>query len=263
MPFDPSIFEAEVALKLIPTEQLPTKAQQALEAGFDGPRTVRMAILDSKSYWEIEQVLPEMLNELGMTSLSPKEAAMRLATLHAKHLLETREDPISSLSRFHRLMQAGDYPDELQELGWLGDELDGCTGCYTADEQSEFAIEALENLLSPELRERRRAEREAKWLKQREEAKCDWPYIFDSPTRRALLKEPNRDRLVEMRPLFWIEAAAWLLLGWAFGSWKTVAVGYLVTKPLLMALSYWSEYRRLKRERRDLLLRLRVPEDQI
>lgn len=188
MPFDPSIFEAEVALKLIPTEQLPTKAQQALEAGFDGPRTVRMAILDSKSYWEIEQVLPEMLNELGMTSLSPKEAAMRLATLHAKHLLETREDPISSLSRFHRLMQAGDYPDELQELGWLGDELDGCTGCYTADEQSEFAIEALENLLSPELRERRRAEREAKWLKQREEAKCDWPYIFDSPTRRALLK---------------------------------------------------------------------------
>ena len=46
MPFDPAKFEAEVALKLTPTERLPAAAQDALEAGFDGPHVLRMAILE-------------------------------------------------------------------------------------------------------------------------------------------------------------------------------------------------------------------------
>jgi hypothetical protein len=46
MPFDPATFEAEVAIKLIPTERLTLVAQDALEAGIEGPHVLRMAILE-------------------------------------------------------------------------------------------------------------------------------------------------------------------------------------------------------------------------
>jgi hypothetical protein len=57
MPFDLATFEAEVALKLIPTERLPSVAQDALEAGFDGPHVVRMAVLEPVADWGIDQAL--------------------------------------------------------------------------------------------------------------------------------------------------------------------------------------------------------------
>lgn len=46
MSFDPATLEAEIALKLIPTERLPSIAQDALEGGFEGPHILRMAILE-------------------------------------------------------------------------------------------------------------------------------------------------------------------------------------------------------------------------
>jgi hypothetical protein len=78
-----------------------------------------------------------------------------------------------------------------------------------------------------------------------------------------LLKERYKERLEYIRPLFGIEVIAWLMLGWASSSWSLALVGFAVTLPLLFALAFWGEYRRLKHERRDLLLRMRVPEDQI
>jgi hypothetical protein len=116
MPFDPARFEAEVALDLIPTEKLPAVAQDALEAGFDGPHVVRMAILEPEAGWAIDQALP---------------------------------------------------------------------------------------------------------------------------------------------------LAAWILVGWAFSSWRTATIGFIVTVPVLLALSVWGVYWRMKVERRDLLLRWRVPDYQI
>src|ERR1700744_2800985 len=118
MPFDPATFEAEVALKLIPPERLPAVAQDAMEAGFDGPHVVRMAILEPAYGWAIDQALPSMLEELGCRELSPKEAALWLGRERAKHLLETGEDPLPSLPYFYRLMRTADYPDELIGLGY-------------------------------------------------------------------------------------------------------------------------------------------------
>jgi hypothetical protein len=40
-----------------------------------------------------------------------------------------------------------------------------------------------------------------------------WPYVLNSPTGRALLKERYKEKLAEMRPFLWIELVTWGLLG--------------------------------------------------
>lgn len=260
MPFDPATFEAEVALKLIPTERLPAAAQDALEAGCDGPHVLRMAILEPSAVWAIDQALPPMMEELGLRSISPEEAALKLACQRAQRLMETGEDPMPSMPYFHRLLVTGDYPDELYELAYFDDE----DSFYASDEEKlKYAREALENLLSPELRQRRLAERRAAWEREQARLKTEWPYVLNSPSGRALLKERYIERITCIRPLLWIEAVAWIALGWANSSWRTAAVGYVLSMPILFALPIWGEYRRLKRERRDTLLRRGVPDDQI
>jgi len=57
MAFTPETFEAEVALKLIPTERLPSVAQDALEAGYDGRHIRRMAALEPNAFWAIDQAI--------------------------------------------------------------------------------------------------------------------------------------------------------------------------------------------------------------
>lgn len=202
-----------------------------------------------------------MLTELGLTNIPLDTAAIRLATVRAKQLLDNEEDPLPSLPYFHRLLLAGDYPDDLYELAYLGDEWEVLAP--SPEEQQKQATEALENLIYPYLREQRHAERQTEWLRSLEEAKRDWPYIFNSTTGRRLLKERYKERLEESRPLFVIEAVAWAMLGWAFGSWKVPLIGYIVTIPLLLPLVYWAVYRKLKHERRNTLWRLGVPDDQI
>jgi hypothetical protein len=169
MPFDPAIFEAEVALKLIPTEQLPLIAQDALEAGFDGPQVVRMAIIEPRYGWEIDQALPSMLAELGCHSILPQEAALRLAHQRAQRILETGEDPLPSIHYFYRLMRAADYPSELIDVGYFDDT------CYTDDpeEKRAYAREVLEDLLSPELRQKRLAQRKAAWEQEQTKIKSE------------------------------------------------------------------------------------------
>jgi hypothetical protein len=127
MPFDPSIFEAEVALRLIPTERLPLTAQEALEAGFEGPNVLRMAIMEPVEGWEIDQILPRMLMDLGCHSIHARDAAFRLARSRAERILETCEDPLESVMYFHSLMLAADHPEELIALGYFDDNNFGAT----------------------------------------------------------------------------------------------------------------------------------------
>ncbi|WP_263379733.1 hypothetical protein [Granulicella paludicola] len=261
MPFDLATFEAEIALSLIPTEQLPRVAQDAMEQGFDGPGVLRMAILEPDAGWAIDQALQPMLAELGCQAISPQQAALSLALQLARRILDSGEDPLPSIPYFYRLMLAADYPSELVALGYFDD-------LFFEDETEEeekktLAREALEELLSPELREQRVAERKAAWELKQAKVKSEWPYILNSPTGRALFKARYKEKLAEMRPVLWIEAVAWIAVGWAFSSWRTSVTGFVTTMPILFALAAWAEYRRMKRERRDLLLRLRVPEDQI
>ncbi|MFZ1940379.1 MAG: hypothetical protein WBA18_06390 [Terracidiphilus sp.] len=260
MAFDPAIFEAEVALNLIPTERLPATAQDALGVGFDGPRVVRMSVLDPTDGWEIEQALPPMLAELGCHSLSQREAALRLAQDRARHILANGEDPLPSIEYFHWLMHVAGYPEELADLGYL-DEDDILFG--SVEEKRTRAREGLKELLSPELREKRRAERETAKEQAQARIKSEWPYVVNSPSGRALMKERYAARIAEMRPLLWIDVIAWGVIGWAFSSWLAAVIGYTVSIPVLFALPVWEVRQGMKRERREILLRRGVPEDQI
>jgi hypothetical protein len=260
MSFDPATFEAEVALSLIPTDRLPRTAQDALEVGFDGPNVIRMAILEPDAGWAIDQALPPMMVELGCQVLAPTEAALRLAQIRARRVLETGEDPQASIPYFHKLMVAADYPAELIELGYFDDEdifFDG------PEERQTRAQEALEELLSPELREQRSRERKLAWETEQVKAKLEWPYVLNSPSGRVILRARYRDKVTEMQPFLWIEIVAWIFVGWALSSWRTAVLGYIVSVPLVFALPVLGEYLRMKRERRDILLRRGIPDDQI
>jgi hypothetical protein len=260
MPFDLHKFEAELALGQVPTEQLPLLAQDALEVGFDGPHVVRMAILDPKHGWAIDQALPPMLVELGLLSISPTEAALRLAREHARQILVTGEDPLLSAPYFYRLWVAAGYPMELIDVGNFDDY-----DAYCSDDREKRAMahEAVEELLAPELREQRAAERKARWEQEQARIKQEWPYVLNSPSGHSLLKRRYVERVIELRPLLWIEAVAWVLLSWGIGSWRTAVIGYVVTLAVLFTLPVLGIYRQMKRERRDILLRRGVPDDQI
>lgn len=172
MPFDPEVFEAEVALGMIPTERLPASAQDALEAGYDGRHVVRMAILDPKDGYEIHEVLPKMLAELGRGTPSREDAALWLARRRARQILDSGEDPLPSLAWFYQVMLNSGHPRELVELGYLEDEF-----YLIADpaEQRAMAIAALEALLDPELCARRNAEALAVGQERQREMQEDWP----------------------------------------------------------------------------------------
>jgi hypothetical protein len=260
-PFDPWIFEAEVALKLIPSEKLPSVAQDAMEAGCDGPAVVRMAILEAKAGWAIDQALPPMLAELGLSRIDLKDAAMRLAKKRAQRIISGAENPLPALPYFYRLMWAADSPSELIELGYLEDSFE-----YVVDdpvEQRAMAVEALENLLDPELGEQRRAQADAKWRRQREEAERDWPYVFNSPGRRALLRERFREQIKDILRLFPLLIVAGGIGAWGFHSWKFPVIYLVCVIVFFPLLGYWSQYRKLKWERRVILWRQRYPEDKI
>ena len=220
-----------------------------------------MAILEPSAGWGIDQALPPMLAELGCQAIPPKEAALRLAQICARRILETGEDPLPSVPYFYRLMLAADYPEELIELGYFDD--DDIFFSDVPEEKRTRARETLEELLCPELRQKRLVERKAAWEQEKVRVKSEWPYVLDSPTGRALLKERYKEKLMEMRPFLWIVLVAWIVFGWGISSWQTAVIGYIVSVPVLFALPIWGEYRRMKWERRDLLLRRGVPDDQI
>jgi hypothetical protein len=263
-PFDPQIFEAEVALKLIPSETLPSVAQEAMEAGYDGPAVLRMAILEANAGWEIDQALQRMLAELGLSAIDPEEAALWLAKERARRILSSDENPLESMRYFHRLTEAGGYPSELFNLVCVRYRSEDEKGDPTAERR--LAIRALENLLDPELGRQRKAEFEAKWRKLQEEEKQkkqDWPCVFDSPGMRSLLRQRWREKMNDSRPLIPLLLIAALAAGWLFDRWWAGVIYLVALVMIAPPLAYWQQYRRLKWERKTILWRRRYPEDKI
>lgn len=167
MAFHPPLFEAQVTLKLIPTEKLPSIAQDAMEAGFDGPCVVRMAVTEPQFLWKIDQELPSMLAELCLRQLDVKEAALRVAIHRAKEILGSGEDPLLSTGFFFSLMLTADYLPELVNLAYLEDVCP--LELSSIEQQREFALEELRVLISPELRQERVEERRVAELRWRQE----------------------------------------------------------------------------------------------
>lgn len=94
MPFDRYFIEPHLALQRIDAKHLPNLAWDALEAGLDGPATRRLAALISSSSLEREKLLPRVMAERHLAALDPNEAALRLAKLRARKVLEGNKDPL-------------------------------------------------------------------------------------------------------------------------------------------------------------------------
>jgi hypothetical protein len=123
MPFDHDLVEAQLALHRIGTTDMPKLAWDALEAGLDGPATRRLAALHFPTIFELRQILPALMREWSMIELSPEEAAVRLAKLRARQILQGNADPLKHASDFHQMWVDTDYCRSLSEYGALDEEV--------------------------------------------------------------------------------------------------------------------------------------------
>jgi len=123
MPFDLNLVEAQLALNLIGTTDLPKLAWDALEAGLDGPATRRLAALRFATIFEVREVLPKAMQEWQIAELPPAQAAVRLAKHRARQILQTNDDPLKHTGDFAQIWRETDYCAELSDYGDLDDEV--------------------------------------------------------------------------------------------------------------------------------------------
>ena len=145
VPFDRELIEAQLALGLIPSADMPKMALEALEAGFDGPAVTRLAVLDRPSYFEVMEVLPRAKQEMGLAEVAIPQAALRIAKRIASHILTSGEDPLLQVRDFEGLWIRAGYPRELASVGTLYDDL--FISKASDAENREFVITALKELL--------------------------------------------------------------------------------------------------------------------
>jgi hypothetical protein len=93
MSFDRHRIEAELAVAMIPSRDMPKIAVDGLESGLDGPATRQLAGLEKPSPFEVAEILPKACKELGLSNLtvgqglkdSPGSASQRFWTQTSTH----------------------------------------------------------------------------------------------------------------------------------------------------------------------------------
>jgi hypothetical protein len=124
VPFDRELAEAKLALELIASADMPSIAWEAWECGLNGgPATSRLGSLERPTYFEIAELLPRVMQELGLSQISRDEAALRIAKRIAKQILESGDDPLQHLRDFESLWIGAGYPHEICVLGTLYDDV--------------------------------------------------------------------------------------------------------------------------------------------
>jgi hypothetical protein len=122
--FDRELVEAKLALDLIASADMPSIAWDAWEAGVDGgPATRRLGSLERPTYFEVSEVLPRVMQELGLSQISRDESALRMARRIAKEILESGDDPLRHLRDFESLWIRAGYSHEITALGTLYDDV--------------------------------------------------------------------------------------------------------------------------------------------
>jgi len=121
--FDTKLIEAQIALKLITPENMPRIAWDALESGLDGPAIRRLAALDNPTYFEVADLLPGVMQELGISQIAVSRAAARMARNMAQLVLDGADDPMKHLCDFESPWIRANYPTDLAVLGTLEDEV--------------------------------------------------------------------------------------------------------------------------------------------
>ena len=123
MPFDRSLTEARLALDLIASADLPKLAIEALEAGLDGVAICRLAVFESPTYFEVRDLLPRAMEEMGVLQIPKGEASRRLAKQLAEQILGSNDDPLQHLRDFESLWIRAGHPKEIEGVASLYDDV--------------------------------------------------------------------------------------------------------------------------------------------
>lgn len=123
MPFDREVIEAKLALDMIASAEMPSIACDALEAGLDGAAIRRLAVLERPTYFEVAEVLPRAMRELGLAQIPIGEAALRIAKRIVTQILASGDDPLLHLRDFESLWVCSKYASEITSLGTLYDDV--------------------------------------------------------------------------------------------------------------------------------------------
>jgi hypothetical protein len=123
MAFEPRVAEARLALNLISSTEMPRLAWEALEAGLDGPAIRRLAAFEFPTFFQVREVLPQVMEEMRLARLNKTAAALQLAKLRAQEILARNLDPFKHLRDFEQLWIEADYCRDLQDYGNLDDEV--------------------------------------------------------------------------------------------------------------------------------------------
>lgn len=113
---------------------MPHVAQDALEVGLDGPATLRLAVLERPTYFEVAEVLPRVMKELGLAQITVGDAALRVAKEIAREILRKGDDPLRQVRSFESLWVRSNYAKEIQALGTLYDDVSIAEAMGDSDE---------------------------------------------------------------------------------------------------------------------------------
>ncbi len=123
MPFDRSLVEAKLSLDLVASADLPKLAVEALEAGLDGATICRLAALDHPTYFEVRDLLPRAMEEMGLRQVPKGEASRRLARQLAREILTSNDDPLQHLRDFESLWIRAGHSKEIESVATLYDDV--------------------------------------------------------------------------------------------------------------------------------------------
>lgn len=81
---DAAVVSAFAKLHLIRTDQWPMVGAWLLASGFDGPALVSVAALDrTATAWDVEPLAPDLMREIGASTLTPNDAALIVGATYA------------------------------------------------------------------------------------------------------------------------------------------------------------------------------------
>lgn len=123
MAFEPRVAEARLALNLIASTEMPRLAWDAMEAGLDGPAIRRLAPFEFPTFFQVQEVLPQAMQEMGLANMQKGDAALVLAKKRAQEIVANNFDPFKHLRDFEHPYIETDYCGQLRDYGNLDDEV--------------------------------------------------------------------------------------------------------------------------------------------
>jgi hypothetical protein len=140
MKLDVEQLAARWVLDLIPSDEWPEAAAQALTDGRDGPALRELAGERDPIRSEISRVVERALVELGAPKLSRRDAAMALAKRLAAQIVEGSMEPYDGAKRIWQLQfLVADVGHALDPFVYWASELEDASDA----QRSRFCIDAI------------------------------------------------------------------------------------------------------------------------